>query len=368
MGEVVTGGPLSPAAVGAEIARLRTQAGWTTEQLAGALKIAPRQLRLLEQGAWEQLPSPLFVRSVLKRVAEWGDCSAQTWLAAVDAAFPVSSLRLTPPSNAEGEIVGYLPFWQRRSVHFLLLLVGVTLLAVAYLNWFGVIDPFGRQEHAGPSAAVVMPREEPDEGRLPAPSSALPVQGSVTNEQASPAPGASQETGKAPATGGSGPSGKNNAMLGPGLPGQGTLPAPQPQGASAVVQSVPDGVSASQPVAPSSTPLTEKGKEPFPATTTAEKGKEPSALGSAAGLVVRAKGGDSWLRVTAADGRVRFEGIVRDGNERQFPADGAPYALHIGNAQALILSWQGEAVALPGKGTARLQVPSQKEKGERRDE
>ncbi len=355
MGEVVTGGPLSPEAVGAEIAQLRIQSGWTSEQLASELKIAPRQLMLLEQGAWEQLPSPLFVRGVLKRVAEWGGCSAQTWLAVVDSAFPVSSLRLTPPSNAEGEIVGYLPFWQRRSVHFALLLGGVALLAVAYLNWFGVIDPFGRQEHVVPSAAVVVPRAESDEERLPAPSSPLPGQGSLPSGQASPATGASHETGKVPATGENGISGKNNAMLGFGLSDQGTLPAPQPQGPSAVVQSLPNGGGGLQPVAPSSAALTEKGKE-------------PSVSGSAAGLVVRAKGGESWLRVTAADGRVRYEGILRDGNERQFPANGAPYALHIGNAQALILSWQGEAVVLPGKGTARLQVPPQKEKGERRDE
>ncbi|MCX7945445.1 MAG: DUF4115 domain-containing protein [Hydrogenophilus sp.] len=74
------------------------------------------------------------------------------------------------------------------------------------------------------------------------------------------------------------------------------------------------------------------------------------------GLVVRASRGDSWLRVTAADGQVVYEGLLRMGSERTFPAERGPFALHAGNGGALEVLWQGRPVTIRG-GVSRFQVP-----------
>lgn len=338
MGELVkeTAGAL-PEEVGSEIARWRTRVGWSPEQLAAELKISVRQLMLLERGEWHALPSAVFVRGVLRRIAGWSGASADAWLVAVDTVFPANQVTLTPPSNADGALVGNRSIWQRPVVRLVAALVVGAALIVAYLHWFGVLDTAPNKEAMSvlPLAGMAAPQSESaheGERRTGGQGSGLPAADERQGAAGQPALAAGVAVGGGEAQGAAnGPEAVRLASTATGAAAQTPQPAPL---------SIP-----------------EKAPPPLPAGEGSATPPSAQPAENTAGLVVRATAGESWLRVTAADGQVVYEGVLRMGKERQFPAARAPYALHLGNAPALALFWEGAPLAVEAKGVARLQVP-----------
>jgi cytoskeleton protein RodZ len=55
--------------LGEQLARARRSAGWSEEDLAGRLRLAPRQLKALEEGNHTNLPEGVFVVALARRVA-----------------------------------------------------------------------------------------------------------------------------------------------------------------------------------------------------------------------------------------------------------------------------------------------------------
>lgn len=296
--------------VGAEIRRLRETSGWSLEALAAELKIAPRQLAALEAGQWQALPGAVFVRGVVKGVARWAGRDPEPWLAAVARVFGEQTVDLIPPRNAEGEIVERGAFWRRPLFRFVVGALLIASLLAGYLQWFGVWES-GATRESGGSMVAVTPLIAPN------------------GERGEPEP--QREPLREP----SGDEGAHRAE--PAVPA-----APAEAAANGALPSVslPAGGGVQQPQLPAQV------------GDVASQGE-----GSLRGLLVRAEHGDSWLRITAADGKVVYDGVLRQGSHRLFPPDGAPYSLHIGNAKALLLEWEGRALALPGPGVVRMQVP-----------
>lgn len=335
----------SPEAVGEAIRQLREASGWSREALAAELKIAPRQLAALEAGQWRELPNAIFVRGVLKGIARWGNRDPQPWLAVAHACFAESAVRLTPPSNAEGEIVVRRPVWR----HPLLRLAGgvivVALLLVGYLQWFGVWESDSSMDDG------VSLRSELAPVNGGAASAVVVAPPQKAREEASAANPHADSASKAP-----------TGAMRDAEPSRERLVGAPPSGEQATRDETPAN-SASGQQAAAAGPATQADQSGVTETTSGapseavqpETSKPPQ---SAAGLVIRAANGDSWMRVTAADGTKVYDGILRQGNSRAFPADGAPYALHLGNAQALVIEWDGENLELPGRGVVRLQVPA----------
>jgi len=293
--------------VGGEIRRLRETSGWSLEALAAELKIAPRQLAALEAGQWQALPGAVFVRGVVKGVARWAGRDPEPWLAAVARVFGDQAVHLIPPRNAEGEIIERGAFWRRPLFRFVVGALLIGSLLAGYLQWFGVWES-GTTRESGGSVVAVAPLIAPN------------------GERGEPEP--QREPFREP----SGDEGAHRAEPAPPA-------APAEAAAEGAVPSVSGGgVQQPQP--------------PEQAGDVASQGE-----GSPRGLMVRAEQGDSWLRITAADGKVVYDGILRQGSHRLFPPEGAPYSLHVGNAKALLLEWEGRALALPGPGVVRMQVP-----------
>lgn len=296
--------------VGAEIRRLRETSGWSLEALAAELKIAPRQLAALEAGQWQALPGAVFVRGVVKGVARWAGRDPEPWLAAVARVFGEQTVDLIPPRNAEGEIVERGAFWRRPLFRFVVGALLIASLLAGYLQWFGVWESGATRESGGSMVAVtplIAPngeRGEPEPQREPL----REPSGDEGAHRAEPAPSAAPAEAAA-----------NGALPSVSLPAGGGVQQPQ---------------------------------LPAQVGDVASQGE-----GSLRGLLVRAEHGDSWLRITAADGKVVYDGVLRQGSHRLFPPDGAPYSLHIGNAKALLLEWEGRALPLPGPGVVRMQVP-----------
>lgn len=361
----------SPEAVGEAIRQLREASGWSREALAAELKIAVRQLAALEAGQWRELPNAIFVRGVLKGIARWGNRDPQPWLEVAQACFAESTVRLTPPSNAEGEIVVRRPFWRHPVVRFAGGVVVVGLLLVGYLQWFGVWEsdlsmtdgvslrtPLVTPNGETNSAVVVLPstttpggthaptaETPPDSGTEKAVSSGVASRSDADGAEAASKPDTANANARAreTATGGFADSAKMNEPT--AAHGQAN-PVPAQQTATAVETpraASDQGAASAANVAP------EEAAQPKPTPSPQQ----------ASGLAIRAEKGDSWMRITAKDGTKVYDGILRQGDSRTFPTDGAPYALHLGNAQALVIEWNGTTVEPPSRGVVRLQVPAQ---------
>ncbi len=327
--------------VGAEIRRLRETSGWSLEALAAELKIAPRQLAALEAGQWQALPGAVFVRGVVKGVARWAGRDPEPWLAAVARVFGEQTVDLIPPRNAEGEIVERGAFWRRPLFRFAVGALLIASLLAGYLQWFGVWES-GATRDSGGSMVAVTPLIAPN------------------GERGEPEP--QREPLREP----SGDEGAHRAEPAvPAAPAEAAANGALPKGGGeAVEKGLTTTPSSRQPVTPILPERTLPSGSP-PAGGGVQQPQPPAQAGEAEargevsrrGLLVRAEHGDSWLRITAADGKVVYDGVLRQGSHRLFPPDGAPYSLHIGNAKALLLEWEGRALALPGPGVVRMQVP-----------
>nr|BAL55400.1 transcriptional regulator [uncultured beta proteobacterium] len=320
----------SPEAVGEAIRQLREASGWSREALAAELKIATRQLAALEAGEWHELPNAIFVRGVLKGIARWGNRDPQPWLEVAQACFAESTVRLTPPRNAEGEIVVRRPVWRHPVVRFAAGVIVVGLLLVGYLQWFGVWES---DSAMGDGVSLRTPLVTPNSDTAAAVVTVPPPP--PTDAVGTPRADPRSETGSDRAAD-SAPLSRSETEARQGAKTQAELMG---GAGEALGGGFPEGAKKSEPDAQSQS-----------------ASQSPQSV---TGLAIRAESGDSWMQVTAANGTKVFDGILRQGNSRTFPVDGAPYALHLGNAQALVIEWNGASLKPPGRGVVRMQVPAQ---------
>ncbi len=333
------------AAIGRELQQRREAAGLSIETLALRLKVSSAQLELLESGAWDRLPGPVFVRGTVRLLARELDEDPNEWLQRMSAWTPTMPQRLAPPSNAAGEMPS---LHRRQGWRWFLAIAVLVAIALGYVQWFWPETDWMEQENV--SAGLLLPSEPKEEASIA--SSALPLEAVTTpssmEKKPSPTDGATPpvatagETQKhaAPPVAMAGETQKHAAPLSDAPP---KSSAPWSEGRPAAITESTFPPQSSVPVAPT---------EPAPVMVAPSQEAMTSQ-----GLHVLAARGESWMRITDAQGKVVYEGILRQGNERRFSENGAPYALHLGNAQALEVRWNG-ALVETGKGVTRLTVPA----------
>ena len=141
---------------GAALRGARVARGLSVEEVAHALKLAPRQIEAIEADAFDQLRGLTFARGFVRNYARHLGLDAEPLVAAIVSDVDLRQIELAPVSNARGE----MPV--ARSSLGTLLPAGITLavlVAVAlagwHFGWFRVPTAGVSLEQAAPAAVEV---------------------------------------------------------------------------------------------------------------------------------------------------------------------------------------------------------------------
>jgi len=320
-----------PGIPGKTLQSQREALGWSVEQVADQLKLAPRQVVALEAGDYASLPSPAVTRGFVRVYAK---------LLKIDAAPLVSMIELNMPPEAQaGATSGAtaarreqrpatfsetrFPIAGRRSRLPLGWIAAVVVVAgAAVAAWQMDLIPSLPRDGAAGGATVL---ENPAAGVV--------------------APGAAAPGVAAPA------SGAQQGLINPSVPLI-SVPAPAAEGAQSAA---PTG-DAPATAAPSTAPATATPATTTPATTTAAAPASPVATAGANTLVLNVRE-DSWIEVRpSAGGRPLISRLVKAGSTESVELSG-PATLVVGAPGGVTATLRGAEIALPqqpGKTIARV--------------
>jgi cytoskeleton protein RodZ len=313
----------------------REAMGWSVEQVADQLKLAPRQVVALEAGDYASLPSPAVTRGFVRAYAK---------LLRIDAAPLVSMIEMNMPPEAQAGASNVrretrptsfsesrFPVGGKRNKVPVGLIAGVVVLAAAgaALWHFGLLPGSGRPApHSNTDGAVLE----------------APV---VTPNGAAPAPHDTLQNPSVPLISVPAPAGEGTAPAAPAAPAAApaTTPANTTPGATAT------------PAAPSTTPpaATPVAAAPAVAAPAATAAPAPAG-GNALVLSVRE---DSWIGVRpVGGGKPLLWREVKAGSTETIDLAG-PVTLTVGNPGGVTATLRGAAVGLqetPGKKFAQVSL------------
>lgn len=308
----------------------REAMGWSVEQVADQLKLAPRQVVALEAGDYASLPSPAVTRGFVRAYAK---------LLRIDAAPLVAKIEMNMPPEAQAGATASIPRREQRPATFsqsrfpiggkrnkapVGLIAGVVALvaAGAALWHFGLVP--GSQQPAGGATVVETP--------------VAPVTGAAPVDQ--------------------------QPLLNPSVP---LISVPAPAGGSTIV---PGAVAPGSAAPASATPpaATEGAALPVPGPA-APAAATPAAPAPAAAPAATAPAGanalvlnvreDSWIEVRpAGGGRPLISRLVKAGSTETVDIAG-PVRLVVGNPAGVSATLRGAAVSLPqapGKTISRVSL------------
>ncbi|HTS21796.1 MAG TPA: RodZ domain-containing protein [Casimicrobiaceae bacterium] len=308
--------PAIPLGVGASLRSARERAGLSVDQVAQQLKLAPRQVKALEDEDFAQLPGRTFARGFVRNYARLLDLDGDGLLAQLpDAAhapaLAAPALHSTSGSMAEVPTTRAVrPVFGRWLIP--LLLVACIVAAGAY-EWYRsgwAVPGEGRRAPVVPSAAG--PTAPP---------------GTARSELANPLASApAEET----------PGGERVDNAAP------VSPAPEPQTAA-----LPPAAAASV------------AAEPSAASTPAPAAESTPTAGEAPAPLVLSYRAASWTQVRDGKGQLVFVRVVPAGSEQAIRGT-PPFDVTIGNARAVTLVYRGQPIDLTRythQNVARVRLP-----------
>ena len=283
------------AGFGRALARAREAQGIPAAEMAGRLRLHPRQLDAIENQRLDELPSAPFVRGYVRSYAKELKIDPAPLLAALGASLPApATLVLAPPAGrvmTEVRRVGV-----ERASRFLVIGGSVTaLLILAIVGWAAstrMKPAVVSAQSAGVAIASAPAVAAADPASAGAPGAGVPSSVASPGEPAIAVPGAA--AGQAPA------------------------------------------IAAAGPVAP-------VAAEPAAALPPVALVAAPLAVN---GLRLQVSSKPSWIEVTDADGRVVFVGTLSSGAEQVLANLKSPLRLTIGNASTVTVTYRGKLVDL----------------------
>lgn len=306
----------------------REAMGWSVEQVADQLKLAPRQVAALEAGDYASLPSPAVTRGFVRAYAK---------LLKIDAAPLVAMIEMNMPAEAQAGASNVrreqrptsfsesrFPVGGKRTKVPVGLIAGVAVVvaAGAALWHFGLI-PGSQPAPQGPTDGAVLE---------------TPV---VTPSGPAPAPHDTLQSPSVPLISVPAPAGEAAA---PAAPGTTTVAPATPPGTAPATAQV---------TTPAATPSA--AAAPLAAATTAPAAAAP-ASGNALVLNVRE---DSWIGVRpVGGGKPLLWREVKAGSTETIDLAG-PVTLTVGNPGGVTATLRGAAVGLqeaPGKKFAQVSL------------
>jgi len=285
------------AGFGRALARAREALGIPAAEMAGRLRLHPRQLDAIENERLDDLPSAPFVRGYVRSYAKELKIDPAPLLAALGASLPApATLVLAPPAGramTEVRRVGV-----ERASRFLVIGGSVTaLLILAIVGWAvstRVKLAFVSAPSAGVAIASAPAAPAADPASTGVPGARVPSSAASPGEPAIAVPGA--VAGQAPAI----------------------------------------AISAAGPVSP-------VAAESAAALPQVALVAAPLAVN---GLRLQVSSKPSWIEVTDTDGRVVFAGTLSSGAEQVLVNLKPPLRLTIGNASNVTLTYWGKLVDL----------------------
>jgi cytoskeleton protein RodZ len=295
----------------------REAMGWSVEQVADQLKLAPRQVVALEAGDYASLPSPAVTRGFVRAYAK---------LLRIDAAPLVAKIEMNMPPEAQAGATAWIPRRVQRPASFSqsrfpiggkrnkvpvgLIAGAIAVIAAGAALWhFGLIP--GSQPQATEGDVIETPVITPS-----------------TTAPAAPAAHDSLQNPSVPLISVPAPAGEGT-----------TAPAAAPTNAPAPAATTPAAPAATTPAAPAAA---------------APAAAAPAAGGNALVLNVRE---DAWIGVVVGGKRVLWR-EVKAGSTETIDVTG-PAQLTVGNPAAVTATLRGAAVSLeqaPGKKFAQVSL------------
>jgi len=305
----------------------RETMGWSVEQVADQLKLAPRQVLALEAGDYASLPSPAVTRGFVRAYAK---------LLRIDAAPLVSMIELNMPPEARAGAQSAMAAsrreqkpaafsetrfpinGKRRSLPLGWIAAVVIVAGAAVAAWqFNLIPSLNRDVESGDTMVL----ENPAAGVV-APGTATPVQQGLINPSVP-------------------------LISVPSPSSQGTAPATAPTTAP----TTPSAPAAAPAAAPVTAPATAT-----PAPVAAAPAAAAPAAAGANTLVLNVRA-DSWIEVRpSGGGRPLISRLVKAGSTETVEVAG-PVNLVVGVPGAVTATLRGADVPLPqqpGKTIARV--------------
>jgi cytoskeleton protein RodZ len=279
--------PPSPDGPGARLKTAREAAGLSLDQVAQQLKLAPRQVKALEDEDFGKLPGRTFARGFVRNYARLLNLDGDDLLALMPDAAHAPALG-SPALQSTGTTIAELPTTAVTRSNFMRWLIPLVLVAcivgAAAYEWYrgGLVAPgdLPRPMATAPQADPQLPTEPP----------------------AHPPPTAA-------------PAGTSSTPLPNPLSAEGQAPEPSP---------APETRAASPAVA---------------APTAA-----PEAAPTPAPLVLSYRG-PSWTEVRDRDGQLLIARLVAAGSEQSIRGT-PPFEVVIGNATAVTITYHGKPVDL----------------------
>ncbi|HTR59861.1 MAG TPA: helix-turn-helix domain-containing protein [Casimicrobiaceae bacterium] len=278
---------------GARLKAARETAGLSLDQAAQQLKLAPRQVRALEDEDFAHLPGRTFARGFLRNYARLLNLDADDLLALMPDASHAPALN-APALQSTGTMIAELPSRENGKPGLArwiipLVLVACVVAAAGYEWYRGGLGKPGETARApaakAETAAIVV---------APAATSSTPLSNPLADmSKAEPAPAAQ----------------------------------PMQSSAMEAAVSTPEGA-----VAATTT------------TTPADAQTAPAAASGSAPLQL-VYGGPSWTEVRDRDGQVLIARLMSAGSEQAIRG-AAPFDIVIGNASAVWVTYQGKPVDL----------------------
>lgn len=295
----------------------REARGLSLNQVSAHLKLTPRQLEAIERGDLSALPGLAFSKGFVRNYARFLQLDPAPFLSLIDASegLPPATIssQIYSPSLGKMPTPGNPRFSALPAALMVLVLAGI-LGAGWYFQWFEVREDAVLLEGAAQS-------ESGAEVLMSAPAEAFVV---VTQSS----PGQSEPGASAPVAASS-PAPVASVTAANSAP-----PASQPV---VSLQSAPSAsaVRASAPVTAQSLPV---AKQSAPLSVA------QSAASSLPRIVLSFEG-ESWVEVRDASDKVVFARMNQAGVMQEVQGSG-PFALVIGNAPKVKLSWKGKPVDL----------------------
>lgn len=306
------------AALGAGLRAAREAAGWSIDIVAQQLKLATRQVKALEDGQYELLPGPTFVRGFLRNYARLLRLDPDEVLARLPAPGGVSALPPASPGMGEIQFGARRRQWSRWAIP--LALVAMVAIAALYeylrpgseSNRTGEARVSPTAPQPGPPIATTAPPVAPvaptDTAGKPLPN---PLKGPTDAQMTTPDANGSTA---APVSG--------TKSTGSAAPAADSSPTPPPQAAPIVSTAIPPG-------APG----------------------DPTLV-----VVFR---GTSWIEVKDASGKVLLSLTGTPGMTQSVTAN-PPLDVIVGNAANVSMTFRGAPVDLQSLqrfNVARIKLP-----------
>lgn len=275
--------------MGDTLRRSREAQGLSIPEVAGALKLHPRQIEALEAGNFAQLPGLAFTRGFLRNYARLLKIDPAPLLAGLQSPEASEPMELAPASNAHGDLpqVGRGRF--RRSV-IPGVLAALALFGIVVAGWY--YDTLRKQPSEELALSAPDAEQAQAQAQAQAESPAVPPQPSAA-EQSAP---------------------------------EAAAPVQVPVG---VPVAVSPSVSEPVPAAPAT-----------PAAPAVEAGRDRLVFQFAQ---------DAWVEIKDKNGKVVFSRLGKAGSQEEFDIS-APVSLVVGNARNVKLQRNGTAVDIPTPG------------------